>query len=81
MKIGNYARHLNEMAKVVRGPALHKDGEPRHYLYRFRNPLLQPFVKIVGRTKGTISAETEHKLQWIQDAAAPSTVASRPVGS
>ena len=68
INIANYSRNLNEMAKMARGPALKKEGETRNFTFRFRDPLLQPFVKMVGRAKGIIDTATERKLQGVQDA-------------
>jgi Cdc6-like AAA superfamily ATPase len=61
-----YQRHLNEMARDRRGNALLKEGEPRHHVYRFRNPLLQPFTKIVGRTRGLLTTELQSQLETLQ---------------
>lgn len=55
MDIGHFQRHLTELSGDTRR-TLHREGKPRHYTYRFRNPLLQPFVKMVGRAKGLVSA-------------------------
>lgn len=63
LQIPNFARHLNELSSSRRSNALLKHGEPRRYVYRFRNPLLQPFAKIVGRTKALITTETASDLE------------------
>jgi Cdc6-like AAA superfamily ATPase len=59
--ISRYQRHLRELFEN-RG-TLHRDGQPRHYVYSFRNPLLQPFVKMVGRAKGVITPQQARALQ------------------
>jgi energy-coupling factor transporter ATP-binding protein EcfA2 len=66
MSIPRYQRHLNELSGHSR-LTLQKDGEPRHYVYRFRNPLLQPFAKMVGLAKRRITEELRDKLQSFQD--------------
>jgi hypothetical protein len=65
MGIPRFQRHLNELSGVARR-ALHKDGEPRHYVYRFRNPLFQPSVKMTGRAKDLISDDLDRDLQASQ---------------
>ncbi|ROP45968.1 ATP-binding protein [Pseudokineococcus lusitanus] len=49
-----FGPHLNKLANE-RGPVLIKEGEPRRYRYRFRNPLLQPYVLMRGISDGLIS--------------------------
>jgi Cdc6-like AAA superfamily ATPase len=54
MQIAHFATHLNEFCSDDRGPALIRDGERKRYQYRFRNPLLQPLVVMVGVRDGLI---------------------------
>lgn len=54
--IPNYARHLNEFCSDSRGPVLEKQGEPRRYRYRFRTPLMQPYVVLHGYADGLIQS-------------------------
>lgn len=61
MGIQSFQRHLSEFSGTRQ--TLAKEGEPRHYVYRFRNPFLQPFVKMAARAKGLISDELERSLQ------------------
>jgi Cdc6-like AAA superfamily ATPase len=70
MGIQRFQRHLNEFAGARQ--TLHKEGEPRRYVYRFRDPLFQPFVKITGRAKGIISAELGLELGARQAESTPS---------
>lgn len=62
MDYPRFQRHLTELSGESR-QTLHKEGEARHYVYRFRNPLLQPFVKMVGRAKKLIADELGEELQ------------------
>jgi Cdc6-like AAA superfamily ATPase len=39
-----FSPHLHELTEPVRGAVLQKIGSPRRYRFRFRNPLLQPYV-------------------------------------
>jgi len=46
MTISQFGPHLKELA-TSRG-LLHRDGDKRKYRYRFRNPLVQPYVLMRG---------------------------------
>ena len=52
--IPTFARHLKEFCSDRRGPILHRTGEPHNYLYRFVNPLMQPYVLMEGVAEGLI---------------------------
>jgi len=56
MDIPNYARHLQEFQSGERGPVLLRDGKPKSYEYRFRDPLLRPFAILAGINDGLIQA-------------------------
>jgi Cdc6-like AAA superfamily ATPase len=47
-EIPSFAQHLNEFCDSKRGPVLQKSGSRRLYRYRFRDPLLQPYVIMQG---------------------------------
>jgi hypothetical protein len=47
-EIPTFAQHLNEFADPKRGTILVKTGSRRLYRYRFRNPLMQPYVIMQG---------------------------------
>lgn len=77
--IPNFARHLNELSGEERGAVLIKDGKPHNYRYRFRNPMLQPFAKMVALSSGMASPEFVRsfapaippqtmELNWLNDA-------------
>jgi Holliday junction resolvasome RuvABC ATP-dependent DNA helicase subunit len=53
-----FASHLIKFAAEERGPILQKTGSERQWRYRFRNPLMQPFVIMRGIATGDISVET-----------------------
>jgi energy-coupling factor transporter ATP-binding protein EcfA2 len=61
MDFANFQRHLTEMAEEHRH-ALYKEGPKRHYVYRFRDPLLQPYVKMLARATRKISSELSRQL-------------------
>lgn len=50
-EIPNYIRHLKHFCKDGRGPVLQMTGEARRILYRFVDPLMQPFVLLDGIDK------------------------------
>jgi Cdc6-like AAA superfamily ATPase len=39
-----FAFHMNEFCEVKRGAVLERLGEVRNYRYRFRDPMMQPFI-------------------------------------
>lgn len=43
-----FASHLNKFASEERGDILQKTGTDRQWRYRFRNPLMQPYVILRG---------------------------------
>jgi Cdc6-like AAA superfamily ATPase len=52
--IANFIQHLNAFCKEERGSVLQRTGVPRRYRYRFRNPLMQPFVTMQGFASGLL---------------------------
>ncbi|MGH9195994.1 MAG: AAA family ATPase, partial [Acidimicrobiia bacterium] len=80
MIIPNFQRHLNELSSSNRGFTLQKEGIPRHYVYRFTNPILQPFVKLRGRAKSMITEGVRIKLQARQEELDAPTLFDRPNG-
>ncbi|MBI2806156.1 MAG: ATP-binding protein [Planctomycetes bacterium] len=53
-EIAAFSRHLADFCNAERGPVLERIGLPRRYRFRFRNPLLQPFVIMEGLAHGMI---------------------------
>lgn len=56
--IPNYAQHLNNFSTLERGEVLEKTGQKHRFQFRFRNPLMQPFVAMRGYTEGVIDLAT-----------------------
>ena len=54
-EVPSYARHLNEFCSDKRDHVLERVGGPRNYKFRFRNPLMQPFVMLQGYASTMIS--------------------------
>lgn len=57
-EIPSFVRHLHALSDSERGKVLQKRGQKNAWRYRFRNPLLQPFVILHGLHEGLLSAET-----------------------
>jgi len=53
--VPHFARHLGEFEKDERGPTLVKTGRSRAYVYRFKHPLMQPYVIMKAIADGTIT--------------------------
>jgi Cdc6-like AAA superfamily ATPase len=61
-EIAAFSRHLADYCDAGRGPILEQTGVPRRYRFRFRNPLLQPFVIMEGLAQGLIKRSDVTKL-------------------
>jgi len=57
MDIPAFASHLNKFTAKDRGNVLEKLGASRRFRYRFRNPLMQPYVLLRGLADGLVSQE------------------------
>ena len=57
LEIPAFARHLKQFLQVERGCVLQREGEPRHYFYRFTDPILQPYVILTGLADGLLTDE------------------------
>lgn len=53
----NFAKHLGEFSSSKRSEVLQKVGESHRFRYRFRNPLMQPFVLMQGFAEGLIDLD------------------------
>lgn len=60
--IATFQRHLNEFRQNDRGPVLERAGSARAYRYRFRDPLLPPFVFMTAVSDGLVDAKQLEKL-------------------
>lgn len=47
-EISVFAQHMDEFSQETRASVLEKVGRPRHWTFRFSNPLLQPYVILRG---------------------------------
>ncbi len=62
-EIPAFAKHMNEFCGVGRGPILDKIGTRRNYRFRFRNPLLPPYIIMSGIAQGLINADDAARIQ------------------
>jgi len=62
-EIPAFARHMNEFCSSERGAILEKIGTRRNYRYRFRNPLLPPYIVMSGIAQGLISSGDAARVQ------------------
>ena len=52
---GVFAAHLSAFCDQARGPVLSRRGPAHNYVYRFLNPLLQPYAIMQGMSEGLLS--------------------------
>jgi Cdc6-like AAA superfamily ATPase len=62
VEIPSFVRHLHLFAETARGEVLQKRGLKHRYRFRFRNPLLQPYVVMHGLKEGLLDADTLEKF-------------------
>jgi Cdc6-like AAA superfamily ATPase len=62
--IPNFAQHLDKFSSdESRGPILEKSGTSRRFRFKFRNPLVQPFIIMNGLTSGMVSGDLITELR------------------
>jgi Cdc6-like AAA superfamily ATPase len=52
--IPSFARHLKEFCDRERGPLLERRGVTRKFRYRFKDPLMQPYITLNGVASGLL---------------------------
>jgi len=57
VSIATFTNHLRDFCDEKRGSVLERDGQPWGYRYRFRDPLLVPFVFMDGVEAGIASGQ------------------------
>jgi Cdc6-like AAA superfamily ATPase len=55
--IPSFARHLKEFCSAERGSLLERRGAARKFRYRFKDPLLQPYITMDGVDSGLLPLE------------------------
>ncbi len=58
-----FAKHMNQFCSDERGAILEKIGTRRNYRFRFRNPLLPPYIIMSGIAQKLIGAEEAARIQ------------------
>ena len=61
--IPNFARHLKEFSEAGRGTILQRVGNVRRLRYRFRSPLMRPYIVMRGFSEGLLSKASLSKIQ------------------
>lgn len=62
--IPNFSQHLNKLSTdTSRGPVLEKRGTTRRFRFRFRNPLLRPYIIMKGLIEERISGSLISKMR------------------
>lgn len=61
-----FAPHLKEFSTAKKGRILQQTGEPYSRLYRFRNPMMQPFVIMKGLADGLVTPSTLQQFGQIK---------------
>lgn len=54
-EIPNFAQHLKDFCDEKRGPILEQRGTTRRFRYRFCDPLMQPYITLLGLRDGSIA--------------------------
>jgi Cdc6-like AAA superfamily ATPase len=63
-EIPNFSQHLDNFSSdPARGPILEKSGASRRFRFRFRNPLLRPYIIMKGLNEGQISGDLIEQIQ------------------
>lgn len=57
-----FSNHLSQFLELQRGAVLEREGTQRRYFYRFRDPILQPYVVLNGLATGMITDEQRRKF-------------------
>lgn len=63
IEIPAFARHLNQFLQFERGAVLSREGETRHFFYRFTDPIMQPYVILDGLSSDLVSDEQLAQIQ------------------
>ena len=61
--IPNFARHLKEFSEAGRGPILERVGTVRRLRYRFRSPLMRPYIVMRGFADGLLTKKNLKRIQ------------------
>ncbi|MDD4910297.1 MAG: ATP-binding protein [Candidatus Omnitrophica bacterium] len=62
MTVSYFAYNLSQLCSADRGDVLEKIGKPKRYRYRFKNPLLKPFIILKNISSGIIDMTTVERF-------------------
>jgi hypothetical protein len=62
VEIATFNKHLADFCDGKRGPILQRTGQERAFRYRFRNPLMPPYVILKGLASERVTIEQLEKL-------------------
>lgn len=62
MEIPAFASHLNKFTTAARAEIFQRTGQQRRFRYRFKNPLMQPFVVLRGVADELIGIDSVDRL-------------------
>jgi len=71
VEIANFQRHLSEFISDDRGAVLIRRGGERQYRFRFKDPMMQPYVIIKGIRDGMVDEETKAILSYPDQGSLP----------
>jgi hypothetical protein len=71
VEIANFQRHLSEFISADRGAVLIRRGGERQYRFRFKDPMMQPYVIIKGIRDGMVDEETKAILSYPDQGSLP----------
>jgi hypothetical protein len=60
--IPNFARHLKELSEPGRGDMLQRVGQTRRLRYRFRSPIMRPYIVMRGFAENLLSRDQMHNI-------------------
>lgn len=62
VKVSLFGQHLKKLCQEDRGSVLEQTGSERKYIYRFVEPMMQPFILMYGLKNGLITREQVSEL-------------------
>jgi Cdc6-like AAA superfamily ATPase len=60
--IPNFARHLKELSEPGRGDMLQRVGQTRRLRYRFRSPIIRPYIVMRGFAENLLTRDQMHSM-------------------
>jgi hypothetical protein len=67
----NFQRHLTEFISEERGNVLIRRGKERQYRYRFKDPMMQPYIIMKGIRDNMVDDSTRSALSYPEQSSLP----------